>query len=230
MKYKNTLSGRFKKRPNRFIAYVEIEGKEEICHVKNTGRCKELLTENAEVWLSVSDNPNRKTKYDIVNVNKNGMLINMDSQAPNPIFEEWILKSGFFGENPLVKRECKYKNSRFDFYVESGERKIFVETKGVTLEKEGIAMFPDAPTERGIKHIHELCEAVSEGYEAYVFFIIQMKPVKYFIPNRETHNEFAEALCEGVKRGVRVFALDCIVSEYEVCADGFVEVRVTEDI
>lgn len=221
MIYENTVKGIFIERPNRFIAKVSIDGREEICHVKNTGRCKELLTENAEVYLTRSNNPARKTKYDLVVVNKNGMLINMDSQAPNPVFEEWIYKSGFFGENPAVRREKVYKNSRFDFYIESENRRIYVETKGVTLEKDGVAMFPDAPTERGIKHLNELCECIKEGYEAYLFFIIQMKGIREFRPNSETHREFAEALKAAYLKGVKIYALDCRVTENEITAEDF---------
>ena len=160
MKYENIIKARFISRPNRFIAEVEIDGNIEIAHVKNTGRCKELLTEGTTVYVQKSDNPARKTKYDLITVVKNGMLINMDSQAPNKVFGEWVSQGNFAANVDLIKPECKYGNSRFDFYIEAGGRKIFAEIKGVTLEEEGIVMFPDAPTERGIKHIKELCECV----------------------------------------------------------------------
>ena len=174
MKYENIIKARFISRPNRFIAEVEIDENIEIAHVKNTGRCKELLTEGTTVYVQKSDNQARKTKYDLITVVKNGMLINMDSQAPNKVFGEWVSQGNFAADVDLIKPECKYGKSRFDFYIEAGDRKIFAEIKGVTLEEEGIAMFPDAPTERGIKHIKELCECVKNGYEGYIFFIIQI--------------------------------------------------------
>ena len=202
MKYENIIKARFISRPNRFIAEVEIDGNIEIAHVKNTGRCKELLMEGTTVYVQKSDNPARKTKYDLITVVKNGMLINMDSQAPNKVFGEWVSQGNFAADVDLIKPECKYGNSRFDFYIEAGGRKIFAEIKGVTLEEEGIVMFPDAPTERGVKHIKELCECVKNGYEGYIFFIIQMEQCKYFTPNKATHPEFAEALKKASECGV----------------------------
>ena len=225
MVYKNTVKARFLSRPNRFIAYAELNGETVIAHVKNTGRCRELLTSNADVILEKSENQSRKTPYDLVAVYKNGVLINMDSQAPNAVFGEWLKKTDFFGEISLVRPEFKYKNSRFDFYLEAGERKIFVETKGVTLEENGIVMFPDAPTERGVKHIKELCEASEEGYEAYVFFIIQMEKCKYFVPNERTHKEFADTLRLAAERGVNVKAVCCNVSENSLEISDFAEIR-----
>lgn len=225
MRYERTVLGNFISRPNRFIANVKIDGKAEVCHVKNTGRCKELLVPDARVILQKSDNPQRKTGYDLVAVYKDGMLINMDSQAPNKVFGEWAVKSGFFGENPSIKPECKYKNSRFDFYIEADGKKIFVEVKGVTLEEDGVVMFPDAPTERGIKHINELADAVKNGYEAYVFFIIQMEKCKFFTPNKKTHPEFAKALVDAKNKGVRVMAVNCRVTEQTLAVDGFVEIK-----
>lgn len=212
MKYKNTVKGRFLSRPNRFIANVEIDGKVCVCHVKNTGRCKELLTEGAEVILEVSDNPARKTAYDLVAVYKGDLLINMDSQAPNRAVGEWIVAGGFDGVT-LVKPECRYGGSRFDFYVEAKGKKIFAEVKGVTLEDDGVVMFPDAPTERGVKHLHELCDAAENSYGAYVFFVVQMERCKYFTPNVKTHPEFAQALREAQENGVCVRALNCKVTE-----------------
>lgn len=226
MMYKNTVTGRFLNRPNRFIANVEIDGKTEVCHVKNTGRCKELLVPDARVILEQSDNPNRKTKYDLVAVYKGDILINMDSQAPNKVFGEWALQSGFFGNVTKIKPECKYKNSRFDFYIEADGKKIFVEVKGVTLEEDGVVMFPDAPTERGIKHINELADAVKNGFEAYVFFIIQMEKCKYFTPNTKTHPQFAEALKNA--EGVNIMALNCKVTEQTLTANEFVEIKLQE--
>lgn len=217
MKYNKIVTGRFVKRPNRFIAYVEIDGKEEICHVKNTGRCKELLQKGCRVYLEESTNPNRKTKYDLVAVEKGSLLINMDSNAPNKVTGEWL-------KSPecellqketeiLVKPEYKFGNSRFDFYVEAGKRKIFMEVKGVTLEENGIVRFPDAPSERAIKHVKELIQALEEGYEAYVMFVIQMKGAEYFTPNEDTHPEFGSVLRKAHKAGVKILAYDCHVTE-----------------
>ena len=194
MKYNKVEQGIFQKRPNRFIAHVEINGKEEVCHVKNTGRCRELLVPGALVFLEESDNPKRKTKYDLIAVEKGNRLINMDSQIPNKVVEEWLKEGNLFGKEAKVRREVVYGNSRFDLYIESGERKIFMEVKGVTLEENNVVRFPDAPTQRGVKHIQELEKCIKEGYEAYLIFVIQMENVDYFTPNRDTHPEFAEAL------------------------------------
>ncbi|MBQ7007418.1 MAG: DNA/RNA nuclease SfsA [Oscillospiraceae bacterium] len=225
MIYKNIQKARFLSRPNRFIAHIDIDGKTEVCHVKNTGRCRELLTENATVFVQESDNPNRKTKYDLISVLKGEKLINMDSQIPNKVFGEWAQNSGFFGEIKLLKAEKTFENSRFDFYIETDNDKIFVEVKGVTLEQDGVVMFPDAPTERGVKHINELCRCIDNGYKAYIFFIIQMDNVKYFTPNRKTHPQFADALKAAAEKGVGIYALDCKVSENSIAADKLVEVR-----
>lgn len=225
MKYKKVVEGRFISRPNRFIAYVEIDGKAETVHVKNTGRCKELLTDNATVYLSVSDNPQRKTKYDLIAVKKGELLINMDSQIPNDVCEKWLKKGFLFSENVIIKREYTYKKSRFDFYIEDGERKIFLEVKGCTLENNGIASFPDAPTERGIKHIKELISALDDGYEAYIFFVIQMKGIKEFRPNDITHKAFGDALREAKSKGVKILAYDSLVTpdsieiDREICVN-----------
>ena len=213
MKYERIGRGKFLERPNRFIAYVEIEGKKETVHVKNTGRCKELLQPGAEVFLQKSDNPERKTQWDLIGVKKGKRMVNMDSQIPNKVVEEWIRKGNLFLNATLIKPEKTYKQSRFDLYVEEGERRIFIEVKGVTLEMDGVVKFPDAPTERGVKHLNELCEAVREGYEAYVFFVIQMKGVKYFTPNMATHAAFGEALEHAKEQGVHVLAYDCKVSK-----------------
>lgn len=230
MKYKNIIKGRFIERPNRFIAKVEIDGITETVHVKNTGRCRELLQRGNTVYLEKSDNPNRKTAYDLVAVekqrdDKQPLLINMDSQIPNAVAEEWLRKGNVFSGNAVIRREVKYGNSRFDFYIEDGERRAFLEVKGVTLEKDGVAMFPDAPTERGIKHINELIKCISEGYEAYILFVIQMKEVSLFTPNYETHAEFGKALCEAEKAGVRIMAADCIVTEDSIEIDSAVEIK-----
>ena len=212
MKYFNIVEGKFISRPNRFIAYVEIDGKKEIAHVKNTGRCKELLTDGATVYLEVSSNPERKTKYDLVAVYKGDNLVNMDSQAPNKVALEFLQESSLFSKNAKIKPEDKYGASRIDIYVEDGDRKALIEVKGVTLENNGIASFPDAPTERGIKHINELIKATGDGYEAYILFVIQMKQIKEFTPNYITHKEFGEALQNAQKSGVKILAYDCIVT------------------
>ena len=213
MRYKETEKAIFLKRPNRFIAEVEIQGKRETVHVKNTGRCKELLIPGAEVILEKSENPNRKTKYDLICVNKQGRLINMDSQIPNRAAEEWIKEGGLFPEEVTIRPEKKYGNSRFDLYVESPVRRAFVEVKGVTLEEDNVVRFPDAPTVRGIKHIEELIHCMEEGYEAYLLFVIQMKGVKKFMPNWDTQPEFGKALIKAKKAGVRILARDCLVTE-----------------
>lgn len=228
MKYKNIKKAVFLERPNRFIAYVDLDGEKVKCHVKNTGRCKELLIPGkAEVFLEDhGENTNRKTRYSLVKVVKNGRIINMDSQAPNQIAFDWISSGEFYEDISFVKREVKYGNSRFDIYYErSNGVKGFMEVKGVTLEEEMIARFPDAPTERGIKHIHELIEAYKNGYEANILFVIQMKGVDHFEPNYRTHAAFGEALKEAKAAGVNVMAIDCIVTEDEVMANEFVEVR-----
>ena len=213
MKYKETEKAVFLKRPNRFIAEVEIQGKRETVHVKNTGRCKELLIPGTEVILEKSGNPNRKTKYDLICVNKQGRLVNMDSQIPNKAAEEWIKKGGLFPEEVTIRPEKKYGNSRFDLYVESPVRRAFVEVKGVTLEENNIVRFPDAPTVRGIKHVEELIHCMEEGYEAYLLLVIQMKGVKKFMPNWDTQPEFGQALIKAEKAGVKILARDCLVTE-----------------
>ncbi len=230
MKYSNITEGRFKSRPNRFIANVEIDGHIETVHVKNTGRCKELLPEGAKVYLQYFDNPARKTKYDLIAVlkertGKDPLLINMDSQAPNKAAWEW-LAGGLFSKDALIRSEVTYKSSRFDFYVEDGDRKAFVEVKGVTLETDGVAAFPDAPTERGIKHLRELSQCIEDGFEAYVLFVIQMKGVYLMKPNDVTHKSFGDALRDAVKAGVRALAVDCIVKPDEMIIDKFVDVEV----
>lgn len=226
MKYERMLPGKFISRPNRFIANIEIDGKIEVCHVKNTGRCRELLVPGAKVFVQKADNPARKTQYDLISVYKDKMLVNMDSQAPNKVFKEWAESSGYFKNLSYIKPECKYNNSRFDFYLEADQRKIFVEVKGVTLENDGVVSFPDAPTERGIKHLKELEDAVKDGFDAYVCFIIQMENCKYFMPSYTNHPEFADALSHANKMGVNVIALSCNVTKTKLCAKDFVEVRV----
>ena len=212
MIYDSIHKGAFVVRPNRFVAEVVINGKTELCHVKNTGRCKELLVPGATVYVNYSDKHTRLTKYDLVAVEKGNQLINMDSQAPNRAFEEYIRQGGFLRGITLIKAEAKYGASRFDFYIETADAKTFVEVKGVTLEENGVAMFPDAPTERGVKHLNELAGCVAEGYDAYVVFVIQMKGVLYFTPNNITHAAFGEALVKAADTGVKAIAYDCEVT------------------
>ncbi|MDC7286492.1 DNA/RNA nuclease SfsA [Blautia schinkii] len=213
MKYNNTEAAIFIDRPNRFIAHVTLDGQTETVHVKNTGRCKELLVPGAEVILERSSNPARKTKYDIICVNKAGRLINMDSQVPNKAAAEWLRKGVFFPEEVQVYTERTYGNSRFDIYVESSRRKAFIEVKGVTLEENNIARFPDAPTLRGIKHMEELIRCMEEGYEAYLLFVIQMKGIVKFEPNWNTHWEFGETLRKAAHAGVKLLAYDCLIEQ-----------------
>lgn len=212
MRYDNIKQATFLVRKNRFICDVEIDGKVFQCHVKNTGRLKELLVSGTPCFVQETDKAERKTKYSLIAIQKGSEVVNIDSQAPNKVFYEWA-KSGKFIEGiSFIKPEKTYGNSRFDCYIEAEERKIFIEIKGVTLEKNGIAMFPDAPTERGVKHLKELCECIKDGYEAYIVFVVQMKGVHAFSPNRETHPEFADALCECKRKGVNILCVDCNVT------------------
>ena len=211
MIYNSITKGKFQKRPNRFISNVLINGKSEVCHVKNTGRCQELLTENANVILEISNNPNRKTKYDLIAVYKGTRLINMDSQAPNKIVYEYLKEQ--FGDKYIIKPEYKIGNSRIDFYMENSENKVFIEVKGCTLEKNNIALFPDAPTERGTKHLNELIELKKQGYITAVLFVIQMENIKYFTSNNKNDPIFSETLKTAKKCGVYIGAMDCFVTE-----------------
>ncbi len=216
MKYERISRALFLERPNRFIAYAELNGKKETIHVKNTGRCAELLLPGAVIYVQESGNPERKTKWDLIAVEKETgrgkRLINMDSQIPNRVVQEWIEAGNLFPDVSLVRPETTYGNSRFDLYVEAGDRKIFIEVKGVTLEEDGVCRFPDAPSDRAVKHLEELIRAKKEGYEAYVFFVIQIKGVSYFTPNTDTHPAFAEALRRAKEAGVEILAYDCNVT------------------
>lgn len=212
MKYENMVRGTFLRRPNRFIAHIEIDGKEEICHVKNTGRCRELLTPNATVWCQKFDNPNRKTKFDLICVKKGDLLINMDSQAPNIAAKEW-LQAGGLGDIQELKSEFTHGDSRFDFSFLKDGKQCFLEVKGVTLEHDGVCAFPDAPTERGVKHLQGLTQAVQDGFGAYVLFVIQMADMKYLHPNDETDPAFGAALRKAADSGVTILAMDCAVTE-----------------
>ncbi len=212
MKYERMRPGFFLDRPNRFIAHVEIGGESHTVHVKNTGRCRELLQPRAEVWCQESTNPNRKTKYDLITVRKGDRLINMDSQAPNIAAGEW-LRSGGLGEIENLRAEVFHGDSRFDFAFIKGGKQCFLEVKGVTLENDGVCAFPDAPTERGAKHLKGLTALAREGYGAYVLFVIQMPDVKYLHPNDTTDPSFGAALREAAEHGVAVLAMDCAVTE-----------------
>jgi sugar fermentation stimulation protein A len=211
MNYDNIHEGIFINRPNRFIANVQMDGITEKCHVKNTGRCLELLIAGAKVYLVASENPRRSTKYDLVSVLKGDRLVNMDSQAPNKAWGEYLSCGKFMPDTTVIKAETTFGNSRFDFYAESAIERAFMEVKGVTLEQDNVVLFPDAPTERGLKHVNELCECQIQGYSAYVIFVIQMTDVRYFKPNDKTQPEFGKALLRAVELGVKVLAYDCEV-------------------
>lgn len=226
MKYSNIHKAYFISRPNRFVANVIIDGKETAVHVKNTGRCRELLREGAEVWLEKSNNPDRKYQYSLVSVKKGNRMVNMDSQAPNRAVGEFLSEGGLFPDIKLIRPECKYGNSRFDFYVEYADKKAFIEVKGVTLENEGVVSFPDAPTERGSKHLRELCECLKEGYEAYVFFVIQMKDVICFTANADHDPVFARTLKEAYEAGVKILAYECLVTEDEMKIGDRTEIKI----
>ena len=224
MRYENMVPGTFLKRPNRFIAHIMIDGKEEICHVKNTGRCRELLPEGARVYCARSGNPNRKTKYDLITVRKGHRLINMDSQAPNIAAGEWLAAGGL-GVISELKPETTHGGSRFDFSFVKDGKQCFLEVKGVTLENAGICAFPDAPTERGAKHLRELTQAVQNGYGAYVLFVIQMADVKYLHPNDGTDPAFGQALREAANAGVQILAMDCHITEDSMVIQNPVKVK-----
>ena len=224
MQYNNMGPGIFLARPTRFVAHIEIGGEVQVCHVKNTGRCRELLPVGAEVWCQESSNPNRKTKYDLITVRKGQRLINMDSQAPNAAVKEWLLAGGL-GQIENLKAEAKQGDSRFDFAFTKDGVPCFLEVKGVTLETDGVCAFPDAPTERGAKHLRGLTELAGEGYGAYVLFVIQMADVEYLHPNDATDPNFGKALREAAANGVQVLAVDCDVTPDSMMIRKAVEVR-----
>ncbi|HIT64818.1 MAG TPA: DNA/RNA nuclease SfsA [Candidatus Ventrimonas merdavium] len=215
MQYDHIIPAVFHSRPNRFIAWADVDGKRVKCHVKNTGRCKELLPPGANIYLQYhpeAERLGRKTEYSVIGVRKptprGDLMINMDSQAPNQVAYEWLCAQGY-----APRREVTFGNSRFDLYFEENGVPAFLEVKGVTLEEDGVARFPDAPTQRGVKHLEELEHAAAEGYRAYVLFVIAMKGVRRFEPNRTTHPAFADALAHAAENGVKVLAYDCIVTE-----------------
>ena len=228
--YERIKEGIFIERPNRFIAHGLVEGNPEVIHVKNTGRCKELLVSQATIYLQHNADPKRKTSWDLIAVKKGERLINMDAQIPNKVVGEWLEKEILFKQINFIKPETKYKSSRFDFYVEADDKKILIEVKGVTLEKNGVAMFPDAPTLRGVRHLEELIAATKEGYEAYVIFVIQMKGVRYFTSNKDMDPVFAKALQKAQAAGVHILALDCQVTQESIVADEEVPVVLREPL
>ena len=224
MNYANMIPGVFLARPNRFVAHVDMGGRTEICHVKNTGRCRELLVPGCTVWCQPSDNPNRKTKFDLIAVRKGSRLINMDSQAPNAAAREW-LASGGLGQLEELRAETVRGDSRFDFSFRRDGRQCFLEVKGCTLEDGGVCAFPDAPTERGVKHLRGLTELARQGLGAYVLFVIQMSDVRFFHPNDATDPAFGTALREAAAAGVRVLAVDCHVTPDSMTVGDFVPVE-----
>ncbi len=224
MEYSNAVPGVFLARPNRFIAHVELDGQRQVCHVKNTGRCRELLTAGVQVWCTRSDNPSRKTRYDLIAVQKGRRLINMDSQAPNAAAGEW-LRQGGLGAITSLRPEAKWGDSRFDFAFVKDGRQCYLEVKGVTLENDGVCAFPDAPTQRGAKHLRELAQLARQGYGAWVLFVIQMADVRYLCPNDATDPQFGAALREAADAGVRLLAMDCQVTPASMTLHTPVEIR-----
>jgi sugar fermentation stimulation protein A len=212
MTYTNIRKAVFLSRPNRFIAHAHLDGADTVCHVKNTGRCRELLVPGAAIYLQPAQNPERKTRWDLIAVEKGERLINMDAAAPNAVFGEWLASGGAGFVPDLLRPECVHGDSRFDFYLEHAGRRIFAEVKGVTLEENGVARFPDAPTERGVKHINGLMAAQEEGYVCSICFVVQMSPVEWMEPNDSTHPAFGDALRRAEEAGVQVIAVDCAVT------------------
>ncbi len=230
MKYLNVCIGKFINRPNRFIAQVEINGQQETVHVKNTGRCRELLLPGATVYLAKAGNPLRKTQYDLIGVEKkrtgkSALSINMDSQAANDAAAEWLVKGTLFPKDAVIRREVTYGTSRFDFYIEYADQKVFLEVKGVTLERDGLALFPDAPTERGVKHIMKLISAIQEGYQGYILFVVQMKEIHALSPNDLMHKAFGDALRQAKQAGVQILAVDCIITPDTMEIDSMIPVK-----
>lgn len=229
IRYEKMKQGVFLARPNRFVAHVRLDGREEICHVKNTGRCRELLLPGAEVWCQHHDDPGRKTAWSLITVRKGERLVNLDSQVPNKLALDYVKQGGLGFAPQMVKPEQTYGNSRFDLYYEAGERRGFVEVKGVTLEDGGVARFPDAPTQRGRKHLLELQAAVEAGFDAWVLFVIQMADIRRFEPNWPRDPDFAEALCRAAEHGVQVRAVECIVTEDSLAITKEVPVALKEE-
>ena len=231
MKYKKIEKGIFLERVNRFVALAEINGQIMKVHLKNTGRLKELLISGTVAYFEKSGNPERKTAYDMIAIeNKTdgypAQIINIDSNVANDVASEWIIKCGLFSKAAKIKREVRFGESRFDFYIEDRDERAFLEVKGVTLKKGNVAMFPDAPTERGVKHINELIKAKKEGYKAYILFVIQMKGVDSFTANTATLKEFADALSMAKKQGVEIYATDCTITTDEIRPDNNIRVDI----
>lgn len=225
MIYENILPAIFVDRPNRFIAHVELNGRLEVCHVKNTGRCRELLIPGCRVYVQHQPSPTRKTAYDLIAVEKGERLLNMDANAPNRVFNEYVRAGRFLRGWSVIRPETTHGDSRFDFYLESPGHRLFAEVKGVTLEDDGVMRFPDAPTERGVKHLEGLARCVQEGYEAWAVFVIQTEDVRWMEPNRRTHPAFADAMRQAAQAGVHLLALDCHTEpdRLEICRS--VEIR-----
>lgn len=225
MIYENILPAIFVDRPNRFIAHVELNGRLEVCHVKNTGRCRELLIPGCRVYVQHQPSPTRKTAYDLIAVEKGERLLNMDANAPNRVFNEYVRAGRFLRGWSVIRHETTHGDSRFDFYLESPGHRLFAEVKGVTLEDDGVMRFPDAPTERGVKHLEGLARCVQEGYEAWAVFVIQTEDVRWMEPNRRTHPAFADAMRQAAQAGVHLLALDCHTEpdRLEICRP--VEIR-----
>ena len=225
MIYENILPAVFVDRPNRFIAHVELNGRLEVCHVKNTGRCRELLIPGCRVYVQHQPSPTRKTAYDLIAVEKGERLLNMDANAPNRVFNEYVRAGRFLRGWSVIRPETTHGDSRFDFYLESPGHRLFAEVKGVTLEDDGVMRFPDAPTERGVKHLEGLARCVQEGYEAWAVFVIQTENVRWMEPNRRTHPAFADAMRQAAQSGVHLLALDCHTEpdRLEICRP--VEIR-----
>ena len=225
MIYENILPAVFVDRPNRFIAHVELNGRLEVCHVKNTGRCRELLIPGCRVYVQHQPSPTRKTAYDLIAVEKGERLLNMDANAPNRVFNEYVRAGRFLRGWSVIRPETTHGDSRFDFYLESPGHRLFAEVKGVTLEDDGVMRFPDAPTARGVKQLEGLARCVQEGYEAWAVFVIQTENVRWMEPNRRTHPAFADALRQAVQAGVHLLALDCHTEpdRLEICRP--VEIR-----
>ena len=229
IRYEKMKQGVFLSRPNRFVAHVRLDGREEVCHVKNTGRCRELLLPGAEVWCQHHDDPGRKTAWSLITVRKGERLVNLDSQVPNKLALDYVKQGGLGFAPQMVKPEQTYGNSRFDLYYEAGERRGFVEVKGVTLEDGGVARFPDAPTQRGRKHLLELQAAVEAGFDAWVLFVIQMADIRRFEPNWPRDPDFSEALCRAAEHGVQVRAVECLVTEDSLAITKEVPVALREE-
>lgn len=229
MKYQNIVPAEFIERLNRFVAWVKLDGESIKVHVKNTGRCRELLLPGARVWLEKSDNPARATAYDLVAVDKGGQVVNIDSQAPNKVVGEWLLTKELFPDLVCIRPETTYGKSRFDFYVETLKEKVFIEVKGVTLEQDGVVRFPDAPSDRAVKHVEELIEAKQRGYRVCIIFVIQMAGIKVFLPNWDTHKAFGEALERARNAGVEIYAYDCTVTEDTLAIRASVPVFMREE-